>query len=207
MQLFDDSIRTDGQQATHAESSYHFLNRSSWAVCARARQLCNEWFTRVPDSAQADLMKRFCNDDERQHVSAYFELLVHELLTRLGFAVTVHPTVPKTSRRPDFLVESNIARLYLETTVRYSVSANIEESMILRSIYDSIEEMPSPYFQVSLEAVGTPAKQPPKRAFIGDLYRIVPCFLLTCRVRFRLWFVSRGCTRRRLSRRRCSCSR
>lgn len=54
------------------------------------------------------------SDNDAQARSAFLELNLHESLVRGGHDVTIHPELPHTTRRPDFLAERGSARVYVE---------------------------------------------------------------------------------------------
>ena len=173
MQLFDDFTRTESSSSNHRESEYDFLNRSCWNVSVRARDLCTAWFEKYPTTEQADLCARFTEDDAGQHLGAYFELVLHELLRRLGFSVTVHPTVPGVSARPDFLAESGNHRFYLEATVSQASSAEIPNNATLNQIYEWIDEIDNPYFLVGIRPSCRPTKQPSRKFIQAHIRRLM----------------------------------
>ena len=164
MQLFDDFERSTSRTARYSQNSYDFLNHSAWQVCNRARHLCNAWYSRLPIDAQPDLRARLMNTDSRQHVSAYFELLLHEVLLNLGLSANTHPQVPTTTKRPDFLVGSDDGSIYIEAMVCHSSSTPESENDIVNTICDWIDDVPNPYYWVSLSFNGTPKRLPRKTA-------------------------------------------
>jgi hypothetical protein len=54
----------------------------------------NDWFTRWPVDAKADLRGRFQDDNPHQSIGAFWELYLHELHLRLGFQLERDPDVP-----------------------------------------------------------------------------------------------------------------
>ena len=162
MQLFDDFERTRMTYAGHAEPEYKFLNTSAFRFVDRVRQYSQQWFDRYAEDGKADLYSRFVSKNDVQHASASFELLLHELLLRLGFDVTVHPDVPSTSRRPDFFAANATSSFYLETHVIYR---NLTERLVTKHekrIYDWINEWDSSDFMLTLDAYGVLDEQPSK---------------------------------------------
>ena len=171
--LFDDFTRHNGSPAEHAQGSYDFLNKSAWRVCSRARDLCQSWFDRYPAGDQSDLGARFRSKDNVQHVGAYFELVLHELLLCLGFEVTPHPSVPDVPKRPAFLAESERGGFYLEATVSFEASTGKPESPIIRSVYDWIDQIPNPYYRATIEIDGVPKTQPSKRSIVDPIAQLM----------------------------------
>ena len=173
MHLFGDFTRTDPSPSAYRESEYDFLNRSCWNVSIRARELCTAWFDTYPTNEQPDLGARFTDNDPGQHLGAYFELVLYELLRRLGFTVTVHPSVPGINARPDFLAESGRHRFYLEATVSQASSGEIPNNAILNQIYEWIDELDNPYFFVSVRPSGLPTKQPPRKIIHAPIMKLM----------------------------------
>lgn len=168
MQLFNDSVRTDSSPIKAMESSYAFLDRSSWPVCLRARALMQSWFDRYPDNKhRRDLYRRFTSKRDEHHRSAYFELLLHEVLTRMGAKLTIEPSVPGTTKTPDFLVELDGDRFFLEAMVSHAKESEFDESPILDTVCEWIQEMEVLDYLVHISLSGTPSYMP-TRASISD---------------------------------------
>lgn len=57
-------------------------------------------------------------DIDAQHQSAFWELYLHELFSRLGLTLEPHPEIQDSRNHPDFLVkEGDVAKFYLEGIV------------------------------------------------------------------------------------------
>ena len=61
-----------------------------------------------------------------QFESAFWELYLHELHSRLGFRVDVHPPGPRTTH-PDFLLTRGSERFYLEAVVPVPQEGRLEQ--------------------------------------------------------------------------------
>lgn len=123
MRLFDDFERKDTSPISPGESFYEFLNRSAGDEPAHVRGLCETWFrdyTADVAAPKANSFKgKFKSSDFKQHHGAWFELYIHQLLTTLGFAVTVEPNVEVSGRTltPDFAFMSNGSRFLVEAAI------------------------------------------------------------------------------------------
>jgi hypothetical protein len=137
------------------------------------------WFDEFPAGVdKAELRGRFRNTGALQHQSAFFELLLHELLRRLGCELQPHPDIPGVSTHPEFLVRSaDAGTWYTEATV---ASDQPEDQVAARKRYevlggvlDGMEDLP--YSLISnLRRLGTgnlPGKRirAELRAFLGTL--------------------------------------
>ena len=152
--LFDQIDRTDGDLQEQREPVFAFLNRSACPEIAEVRDRLQSWFERFPVEAQQDLRKRFRRDEDHAYQGAVFELLVHELLVRLGCTVEVHPEIPSTGSRPDFLARHGDCPFYIEATVvdpKRSLSASrpLEDDVVAK-----INQLESPHFCILARVEG-----------------------------------------------------
>ena len=152
--LFDDMERTDASLKQHNEPLFACLNRSARREVTEISNRLESWFERFPVEAQHDVRERFRGDDDHAHQGAVFELLMHELLIRLDCRVEVHPDIPGTGSRPDFLARHGDCRFYIETTVvdpkgSLSASRPLEEDVVAK-----INKLTSPHFYIWAEVAG-----------------------------------------------------
>ena len=63
-------------------------------------------------------IKKFQSQDKDEHFSAFFELMLHEMIFQLGFKPSVHPELNNTNAKPDFaLTDKNSKLSFLEALV------------------------------------------------------------------------------------------
>ena len=146
--LFDQMERTDGDLKEQCESLFAFVNRSARTETAEIRDRLQSWFDGFPVEAQRDVRKRLRADDDHGRQGAIFELLMHELLVRLGCRVEVHPEIPGATSRPDFLARHGDCRFYIEATVvdpkgSLAASRPLEDDVVAK-----INELESPHFYI-----------------------------------------------------------
>ena len=117
LRLFDQFERTDHRHAYRSEPAFMFMNRSAWPAYANIREVLERWFAGYPASHKGDLHARFRNGDPN-HVAAYFELYLHQVMSRLGLSPEVHPDPEIGKGRPDFAIAgAKGSRCYLEANV------------------------------------------------------------------------------------------
>ena len=82
------------------------------------RRMIAAWISHYPPPAVAELCGRFRSNDV-EFRSAFFEIYMHELLTKMGFQLEIHPRPPGPGRhRPDFLaVQDGNRAFYFEASV------------------------------------------------------------------------------------------
>ena len=121
MSLFDEFERTHDGPSDTGESLYAYINRAGRPQAAEARELSEQWFADYSRDAPESELKRFAADfrskGDKQHYAAWFELLVHQTLVRVGLGASVHPDLPGSDKHPDFAAIWEGSRILVEATV------------------------------------------------------------------------------------------
>ena len=152
--LFDDMKRTATSSRQRNEPFFAYLNRSAHREATRIRGRLESWFKRFPVEARDDVRGRFRGDDDQDHRGAVFELFIHELLTRIGCMVEVHPDIPGTKSRPDFLARHGDCLFYVEATVVDPSESPFAPNPLEEDAVAKINELTSPHFYIFAEARG-----------------------------------------------------
>lgn len=167
MLLFDSMRREKSTPAMHQEARFAFLNRVATPFWGEVRRVLEEWFANVSPDDCVDLGTRFRSSDDRQHVGAFWELYLHELFTRLGFTVRLHPTLPDNTTTPDMLVEGVGGSFYVEAVALTNKEAEYRSSQKRAQVYDALNErVRSENFFLDVETVAEGSGTPPL-ALIG----------------------------------------
>ena len=163
MLIFDDFERTYLGPAENAEGQFEYLNRSARPEWARVRAVMETWFADYPFEHRNDLVGRIRDDSDAQHNSAYFELFLYTVFSRLGFAITVHPDSPTGKGNPDFLMKSeDTLPFHLEAKVVTGESErDMKDRKFREEIEDSINQIKTQDFFVSFRLVNGLTTQPP----------------------------------------------
>ncbi|BBY28130.1 hypothetical protein [Mycolicibacterium sediminis] len=167
LRIFDDVERTDSAPAYDTEDSFTFLNRVARPSWARVRELTERWFADYPASDQSDLRSRFWKPDAAQHYGAGWELYVYTLYRSLGYEVTVHPTLPDTKRKPDFLVTRDGISSYVECVV--FLAAGGSGSGQRSWIFECTNKARDPNFVVNIEVRRDGSERPKAAEIIRPL--------------------------------------
>jgi hypothetical protein len=120
VKLFDEFERSDPLPKHQGEDSFAFLNRVSTPFWAVVRQTVEEWFSRYPEAEQRELRSGLRSRLSGRHFGAWWELYLHELFLRLGYAIEVHPTLAWTKRRPDFRITRDGRTALVEAAALFS---------------------------------------------------------------------------------------
>lgn len=170
--LFDEVDRTDVTHSSHQESSFEFLNRIAGGYWDQPRSLMQEWLNRInSDSDYTDLRQRFRSRDDEQFRSAFLELYLHESLLRAGFAVTIHPSIEGTTPRPDFLVERDDERIYVEAIAPGTNPAAKAAAQRRAALFDTVNRLDDPNVMLWLDNLVEGANPPPAARLRADLGR------------------------------------
>jgi hypothetical protein len=163
--LFDNITRKYLGPSKYSEPEFTYLNNSARPEVETIRALLETWFSRYSKIKATDLRARFRSKDDLNHRSAFFELFIHELILKLGFAPQIHPELPsKKSKHPDFLIESPKETFYIEAVTTSNESANERaKRAIMDAIYDSINRLDSPNFFIGMEIKRSPKKPHPAK--------------------------------------------
>jgi hypothetical protein len=175
MRLFDDKVRID-DAVSYSQPLFDLLNNSGSPEIDRIRHYLEGWFGRYPSLHKPDLRGRFRSAIDSQHNSAFFELLLHELLLCLGCDVEVHPAVEGIPRSPDFhVIAPDGGAFYLEaTTVTYESDSKAAGQSRLNDLYDVLNRhVDSTDFFLHVEIESAPESPPPAR----EIARVVNEYL------------------------------
>src|SRR6266536_242240 len=115
--LFDEVTRTDCRGSRHSEALFTFLNRVDSTFFGRVRETLQEWFAHLPESGRPDVRGRIRSGDDHEFMGAFWEIYLHEYLTRSGFSAELHPKIPGTGRTPDFRCRKDSTVIFVEATI------------------------------------------------------------------------------------------
>ncbi|MCD0458621.1 hypothetical protein [Roseiconus lacunae] len=163
--IFTQTIRKDTSPKSYTESTFSYLDRSSRPDCGRIRSLITDWCDRVPNDERHEFVQRIKSGDDIAFHSAFLELYTHELLLSTHHTVAFHPSLPGTTKRPDFLVTDNAGNeAIVECTVATEDSdADRAAQARLNTLYDSINRVKCDDVFLALRIAGTPDTPVPGR--------------------------------------------
>jgi len=172
MRLFDQIARDDFTSAEYAEPIFSYLNRTARLEFDKIRNELEDWFSRYPDSEKLELRGQFRSDINSQHQGAFFELLLHEMLLKMGCKVEIHPTIKYITNVPDFLIHPPHGdSFYLEATIATNLSKEeVSEIARINDVYDTLNRaVNSPNFFLWIKVDGAPKTPPPAKKLANFL--------------------------------------
>jgi hypothetical protein len=130
-------------------------------ISARLIVALHRWFSDYPDDEKQELYNRFRSHELSEHLGAWWELYIFTLYRILGHSVEVHPEIPGSTHRPDFLVSNCETPFYVECTAvspaEHSGKPNLKGQ---HWIQDCINQVQNPNFYVELRIVQFGTVQP-----------------------------------------------
>jgi hypothetical protein len=169
--LFDDKQPGDRGLPRRKQPAFDYLNDSARRPAASIRELLEAWFRRDLDPAKLDLRGRFRSEKASNHLGAFFELYLHELLCSMGLEVQVYPDLSgERKTRPNFLaLKDGRPCFYLEATRDGPAEDDTAEKARMDRVYDTLNDMQSPSFFLAIYLRGGPATPPPGKRLRREL--------------------------------------
>lgn len=163
VELFDNFDRKHIEPSKYSEPQWEYLNRAARPGYQYIRELLQEWFNdfeATPDK-RGRLWADFRSDKDAEHLSAFFELYLHQLFKKQGFEIDIEPEWEQG--RPDFILTSprgekillEAAGIYPE---RWFGSAKKLEHMVIDDLNDNLV---SPDFFLHINIENAPNDYPP----------------------------------------------
>lgn len=156
--LFDSIERVYLEAARHNENVYDYYNISARTDIAIIRNTLESWFLNYPEDEKKELKSRFKKDFD----SAFYELFLYELFSKLGYEIIIHPDLPYSPKRPDFLICRDSLEMYVEAKV--VTNKTDEQEAFERKInefYDNLNKLDSGDFMLCVERFDILTKKQP----------------------------------------------
>ena len=148
--LFDSFERTCLEFAKHNDNTYEYYNNSARTDMSKVRDTLERWFHNYPEEEKKELKSRFKKDFD----SSFYELFLHELFCKLGYDITIHPDLPSSPKKPDFLISKDNLELYIEAKVVKGKTMEQEAFERKRNeLYDNLNKLNTKDFFLNIEDV------------------------------------------------------
>lgn len=177
--LFNSFERTYLEPAKHNDNTYEYYNISARTDISKVRDTIEGWFYNYPKEEKKELKSRFKKDFD----SSFFELFLYELFCKLGYNIVIHPDLPFSPKKPDFLISKNGIEVYVEAKVVKSKTMEQEAFERKRNeLYDNLNKLNTKSFLLKIEHLCfLSQKQPSTKGMIkyieGELKKITPDIL------------------------------
>jgi hypothetical protein len=172
MSLFTLHAESDFAPRRQSETYSQYLERSSHSIAAAIRRLLDTWLSAYPSAERSEIVARFRSRDDTHFQSAFFELFLYTVLSKIGYEIEVHPMIAgSTRRRPDFLLHGSAGeRTYLEAVLATELSKEEQGGeALIAAFLDRINAFESPNFFVNVKWNRRPKSAPPVSEIRGEL--------------------------------------
>ena len=150
IKLFDEVVVTSNRYYKTGENQFKFWEQSSIPEIVRVKNIMNSWFENYPDKDKANLKADFKN----KFYDAWYELFLHQLFFLQGFKLEVHPKLPNSTSRPDFLATKKGYSCYIEAKVITGMTeAEMAAGKVRDMIIDQLQSLNLPNHMLSLETL------------------------------------------------------
>lgn len=165
--LFDSIERTYLEAAKHNENTYDYYNISARTDITKVRNTLEGWFCNYPKEEQKELKSRFKKDFD----SAFYELFLYELFSKLGYKIIIHPDLPLSPKKPDFLISKGDLEIYVEAKVVKNKTKEQEAfERKINEFYDNLNKLNSDNFLLHIESFNIlTQKQPSTKGIITHI--------------------------------------
>lgn len=167
IKLFENIDRTFQGPASHNENTYNYYQRSARKDISTIRETLNNWFNKYPDSEKKELKSSF----KKKFDDCFYELFLYQLFTNLNFEIEVHPTLPNSPKKPDFLIKKGTYEVYVEAKIVKNKSHQQEAlDRKINEFYDNLSKLNSKGFLLNIDTfiLKTP-KQPSTEELIKQI--------------------------------------
>lgn len=143
----------------HNHNSYEYYNKSARNDIENIRKVLNDWFDKLPDNEKPELRQRF----NKSFSSAFYELFLYNLFLNQGFEIQIHPKVPNTEKRPDFLICKNGQEIYVEAKEAKDESEyERSQKNRLNTVYDTLDKIKSRNFLLHIKSINIKTHDQPR---------------------------------------------
>ncbi|WP_127012145.1 MULTISPECIES: hypothetical protein [Microbacterium] len=143
--IYDARNRTEYDPQRNGESTFEFFNRVAGAYWEQSRALHQAWADNVGDPNYADV-RAALRSDNAQARSAFLELFLHQSLLGAGCQVLIHPEVPRSSHRPDFMARRDSSAFYVEAIVPGTPKAQQARASREADLLAALDQVGDPNF-------------------------------------------------------------
>lgn len=148
--LFDIKDRVEIRPSKGNENAFYYYNDTGRTDVIPVREIMENWFEIYPDNEKDEMRSRLISD----FGPAFYELALYSYFKNLGYSITIHPSVPNSSKHPDFLVRKDEVELYVEIK-EIQLESDVErlKKKRLNTLTDSMNLIDNTNFMICIEKI------------------------------------------------------
>lgn len=167
--IFEPGDRTDTRPKRDIQGIWEHLNKRGSPGYDGVRALINDWYARIPQGkGKRDLFDKLVSKKSESWHAGFWELYLHESLSRAGYELEIEPDIAGSTRHPDFLVIGHGQEFYVEAA---AVTEDITKAADRRTqhIYQYLDPHPHPNFWLGLDINDEGNSGPHLRRLLADV--------------------------------------
>ena len=144
--LFEERPRNRQEPFERGDRLFDFYDQSNRDGYDELRSILNSWMSEIDDDEWTEFYSRMRYGGNSAFRSTFCELLIHALLVRLGYKVSVHPDVPGSKKHPDFGIRDKDGKIlcYVEVTTVNRADDDESQSNREAPIYNAVNKAKLP---------------------------------------------------------------
>lgn len=143
--------KEQGHYKTGVETTAQFYKRATDPSFIVERKRFNKWFNEFPQEEHEEIKKKLSSNRD-VYYDIYYEFLLYQLFKCQGFVISIHPQLQGTLKHPDFLIEKDGFKCYVEAkTVKRIVE---EENCVQKNkelVYQAINSIDTNGFKIVIK--------------------------------------------------------
>lgn len=169
--LFTEKPRTDPTPRAELEPTFDFLDRVSTPYFQEVRVALNRWVDDYAADEREEMVSRL-RGASGSFRDAFWELWLYTAYRGAGFEVEIHPEIPDSEKRPDFLVSRGEFAAFLEARVATGSSAqSVARENLLGGLYAAFNTESHPDFRLWISILKEGTGQPSARGLRREVMR------------------------------------
>lgn len=145
-----------------AEPQAVYLNKSGELYDRNVRLLMEEFISNYPDQEKNKILRLLISKDDSEFTSSYFELILFNLLKRVGSGIEVNPVVDEKGKNPDFLFEKDSKKVFIEAlSIERDIPLKLSEKKRVNPLIDEVNKIKNKEFYLFFRKSGYVKNPPP----------------------------------------------
>jgi hypothetical protein len=172
--LFEDKIRNEVRPSFGNENIFDYFNDTGRSDVVPIRELIESWYSIYPDSEKHEIKQRLKADFS----PAFYELGMFSYFNNQGYKLSIHPPLPNTQKRTDFLAIKANNEFYVEIKeMRLTSDAERSSHRLTKTLMDSINRIDSSNFLLHIQKITLKnGKQPSGKKIVSYFNNIIRSF-------------------------------
>ena len=105
-----------------------------------------KWFENLENNERKDFLNRFRSKNDREHLSAFFELMWNQFFYEENWKVIRHPLISGSNNKIDFYVKNKKQNFYFEVVTVFQDSEREKKERLIDELLNKLNEIKHYFF-------------------------------------------------------------